>query len=138
MKLKKIELRFRAITTSFGEGLLRFFKNDFFKDISVQLLLIFSGIFLVFSWIVSLYFFEQSDYLVPLRFSSFIGFFELGQWYRLYELTFFYSVIVFINFFLATVIYKKDKFLSYIFLASNLFISLIVLMLIYNFGKALN
>lgn len=138
MKIKKFELRLRAAVSSFGESFFVFFKSNFFRDITSQVFLVFSFLLLLVAWILSIYFFDYSEYLVPLRFSSFLGFFELGRWYRLYELTIFYTLVVFLNLFLGSVIYKKDKFLSYIILSSNIFISLIVLVLIFNFGKVVN
>jgi len=120
---------------SVGKKALGFTGSPYFRDITTQLILIPTlGLFLTV-WVLSFYYFKVTHYLVPLRYSSFLGVFELGQWHRSYELPLFFSLCFLLNLILAGTIYKKDKFLAYILTASNIFIALIVLTVIINFGR---
>lgn len=138
MKIKRIELDIKARLNYFWEKVFNHVKSPFFKDVSAQLLLIATFVLVLVAWIFSFYYFRATSYLVPLRYSSFLGFFDLGRWYQLYELPFFFTLCIILNTFLGNIIYKKDKFLAYIVVASNIFIALIAITLILNFGRALN
>jgi hypothetical protein len=135
MKIKKIDLNFRAKVNPFFERILGHVQSPYFKDTVTQLFIIPTVILFLAAWIFSLYYFRATKYLVPLKYSSFLGVFELGRWYQSYEIIFFATICVFINFFLANVIYKKDRFLAHVITASNIFISLVVITIIINFGR---
>lgn len=138
MKIKKIEFKIKSKIDPLKTKFYSHVKSSFLKDISVQLLLLPVVSLLAASWIFSIYYFKSESYLVPLRYSSFLGFFQLGRWYQSYELPAFYTLVIILNIILGNIIYKKDKFLAYIIVASNIFISLVVLAIIVNFGKAIN
>lgn len=135
MKIKKISLNLRARLGPAGKKVLSCVKGPYFRDITTQLILIPTlGLFLAV-WVLSIYYFKVTHHLVPLRYSSFLGVFELGQWYRSYELPLFFSICFLLNLVLASAIYKRDKFLAYILTASNIFIALIVLTVVINLGR---
>jgi hypothetical protein len=74
-------------------------------------------------WIYCFFSFTPTDYLVPLRYNSFLGVTSLGAWYQLYLVPLILLITYLINGFLASVAYKKDKLLAYILLGINIFTS---------------
>lgn len=135
MNFKKLELKIRAKINPAKEWSYSHIKSAYFKDSATQLLLIPTFTLLVAVWILSLYYFKVSNYMIPVRYSSFLGVMDLGRWYQVYEIPLFLTLCVVINVVLANVIYKKDKFLGYIVTASNIFIALVVITVIINFGR---
>ncbi|MDD3678977.1 MAG: hypothetical protein PHT36_01900 [Patescibacteria group bacterium] len=138
MKIKKIDFNFRAKINPLIERLGSHIRSPYFKDTITQLFILPTLALSLASWIFSLYFFKVTKYLVPLRYSSFLGFSRIGKWYESYELVIFMTICVLINLFLANVVYKKDKFLAHIITASNIFITLVVITMIINFGRIIN
>lgn len=138
MKIKKIDLKIRARITPLRERLYSHIKSAFFRDTTAQLLAL-PGIFLmVVAWILSFYYFQSSEYMLPTRYSSFLGVTNLGYWYNLYQLPFFLSLVSLINIVLANLIYKKDKFVSYILVSTNIFVAIIVIAIVISFGTLIN
>lgn len=135
MKIKNFELKIKAKVNPLKERVYFHIKSKYFKDSITQLLLIPTFTLFVAVWVLSLYYFRISNYLVPLKYSSFLGVVDLGRWYQSYELPLFLTLCLIINIVLANVIYKKDKFLGYIITASNMFLTLIVIIIIINFGR---
>lgn len=137
MKIKKIELNLKSKINPLKEKALSHVKSSFFRDSAVQLLLILIAALFIAAWVLAIYYFRVGSYLVPLRYSSFLGFFELGRWYQSYEMIVFFTLCVFLNIILGNVVYKKDKFLAYIVVSSNIFIALVVITLVVNFGRTI-
>jgi hypothetical protein len=75
--------------------------------------------------------------LCPCVTAASLVFFELGRWYQSYEMIVFFTLCVFLNIILGNVVYKKDKFLAYIVVSSNIFIALVVITLVVNFGRTI-
>lgn len=138
MKIKKIELNIRARINPIRDKALGHIKSSYFRDTATQLLLIPSVSFMLIAWIMALYFFRISDYLVPLKYNTFLGVINLGHWYELYQLPIFLSICFPVNVLLAKAIYDKDKFLAYILTASNIFLTLVSLVTIINFGRIIS
>jgi len=135
MKVKKIDIKIRAKITPLKEKVIDHIKSKYFKDTATQLLLIPSFALLIAVWILALYYFQASEYLVPLKYNSFLGVLNIGSWYELYQLPIFLTLCFGVNLTLGKIIYEKDKFVGYILAASNIFLALIVLVLVINFGK---
>lgn len=110
------------------------FDRPFFRDLSVRIVLTVSGIIFLSVWILSLFKFQPRDFLVPIRYNSFLGVTALGNWYDLYRIPGIMTMCFVLNFILALATYKKDKMISYIFIASNIFIAVIALTITINFG----
>lgn len=138
MTLKKLEINIRAKLNPSKERILTHIKSSFFRDTVTQLLLIPSFFLLLAAWVLSLYYFRVSEYLVPLRYNSFAGVFGLGNWYDLYLIPAILTVCFLSNIFLAKTIYDKDKFLGYILTASNIFLTVVAITIIINFGRLLS
>lgn len=135
MKIKKIEIGLRAKFKPHKEAVLKHIKNSFFRDIITQLLLIPSVFLLLAAWILSIYYFRATEYLVPLRYNSFVGVFSLGNWYDSYIIPAILTTCFAANVFLGKKIYEKDKFLGYILVATNIFLAIVATVVIVNFGK---
>lgn len=135
MKIKKLEINLRAKFNPRKDALLRHVKNPFFRDTVTQLLLIPSILLLLAAWVLSIYYFRVSEYLVPLRYNSFIGVISLGHWYESYLMPLLLTTCFIANIILGKKIYEKDKFLGYILVATNIFLAIVAIVIIVNFGK---
>jgi hypothetical protein len=138
MKIKKIEINFRARVHPLRERILAHIKSPFFRDTVTQLLLIPSVFLTLTAWILAIYHFGYSDYLVPQRYNSFLGVYSLGQWYDSYVIPALLTVCLLANVTLGKKFYEKDKFLGYILVASNIFLAIVVVTVIINFGRLLD
>jgi hypothetical protein len=135
MKIKKIEIGLRARFTPQREAILKHIKSKFFRDVITQLLLIPSIFLLLAAWVLAIYYFRASEYLVPLRYNSFVGVYSLGNWYDAYIIPVVTTTSFVANVLLGKTIYQKDKFLGYILLATNIFLAIVGIVVIINFGK---
>lgn len=135
MKIKKIEIGLRAKFAPQREALLRHIKSPFFRDTVTQLLLIPSVFLLLAAWVLAIYFFKATEYLVPLRYNSFVGVFRLGHWFNAYLIPAILTTCFIANVVLGKKIYQKDQFLGYILVATNIFLAIVGVVIIYNFGK---
>lgn len=135
MKIKKFEIGLRAKFNPQKEAVLKHVKGHYFRDVITQLLLIPSVFLLLAAWIISIYFFRPTEYLIPLRYNSFVGVFSLGNWYDAYIIPVILTVCFLANVWLGKTIYEKDKFLGYILVATNIFLAIVGLVVIYNFGR---
>ncbi|MDD3480717.1 MAG: hypothetical protein PHW75_00605 [Patescibacteria group bacterium] len=138
MKFKKIELNIKARVNPIRTRAISHIKSNYFRDTATQLLLIPSISFMVVALVMAIYFFRISEYLVPLRYNTFLGVISLGHWYELYQLPIFLTICFIVNILLAKVIYERDKFLAYIITASNIFLTLVTLVTIINFGRIIS
>jgi hypothetical protein len=75
MKIKKLELNLKSKINPIKEKALSHVKSSFFRDSAVQLLLIVIATLFIAAWVLAIYYFRVGSYLVPLRYSSFLGFF---------------------------------------------------------------
>ncbi len=137
MKVKKLELNIRARVAPLKERVLVHIKSEFFRDTVTQLLLIPIVLEVIGAWVLAIYFFQISEYLVPTRYNSFLGVFSLGNWYDLYLIPLLFTVCVVSNVFLGKAFYNRDKFLGYILTASNLFLGIVATTIIISFGRLL-
>ena len=135
MKIKKIEINLRAKISPKKEALNKHIKSPFFRDTVTQLLLIPSVFLLLAGWILAIYYFSASEYMIPLRYNSFMGVLALGKWYDIYIIPLVLTTCFLVNVVLANTIYQKDKFLGYILVATNIFLTLVAMVVIINFGK---
>lgn len=137
-KSRKIDFKIRAFLAPTKEFFSSHLKGKFFSDISVQLFLIVGAFVLLLIWAFSFYYFRVGDFLVPTKYNSFWGTISLGNWFNLYEMPLFFTLVFIVNILLGKAIFEKDKFLGYILVLSNIFIGIIVLVNVINFGRFLN
>jgi hypothetical protein len=121
--MRKFELFLRAFLKGKKEKMPKFLREEFTRDINVRVLFILFGIIFVIIWIFAFLRFQPSDYMVPVRYNTFLGVTQLGNWYDLYYVPVIMAFCALLNLVLANVIYTKDKMISYIFLGSNIFIA---------------
>lgn len=132
--MNKIDIFIKDIKENLKSHLPKVLEYPFFGDFTNRVLLVLSSALLLAVWIVALYRFRPSDFLVPVRYSSFFGVTQLGSWYDLYAVPLIMTFCIFLNLFLGYTMYQKDKMISYIFVGSAAFISAISLIIVINFS----
>lgn len=130
--MKNFEIRTRAFSKGLKEKLPNVFKLEFGQDINIRVMIVIFAILLSIIWIFSFIRFQPSDFMVPLRYNSFLGVTQLGFWYNLYSVPVFLTLCSFLNLVLAEVIYKKDRMISYILVGSNIFLAAASLAVVIN------
>ena len=132
--MKKIEITSRAFLKNIKEKMPQIFKEEFLSDINVRVMFVVSGVIFVATWIFALVKFQPSDYMVPLRYNSFLGVTLLGNWYNLYFVPLILTFCIILNIILANFTYKNDKTISYILVGSNIFLAVSGLAVVINLG----
>lgn len=132
--MKNFEIRARAFVKAVKESFPRFVKEDFFSDINVRVMVFVSGVIFVIMWIFAIVKFQPSEFLVPTRYNTFLGVTALGNWYQLYFLPLVLTFCVTLNLILANFTYQKDKMIAYILVGVNIFLSVVTLAAVVNFG----
>lgn len=135
---KKYEVIIRDITNRWKIKLTKLLNREYLSDINVRVMLTIAGIIVLAVWLVAIFRFQPSDFMVPTRYNSFLGVTGIGNWYDLYYVPGVMSLCSLINFFLGSVLYSKDKMVSYIFVGVNIFLSVIALIVIINFSILVN
>jgi hypothetical protein len=134
----RIEIIWRSIFKRSSERLLNILSREYLKDTNVRVMLGVAGILMLTSWLVAVFRFQPSDFLVPVRYNSFLGVTELGNWYDLYYVPGVMTLCVVLNTLLGSVVYKKDKMIGYILLAANIFVSALAMIVVINFSQLVN
>lgn len=135
---KKHEIIIRDLTNRWKLKLTKLLNREYLSDINVRVMLTITGIIVLVVWLVAIFRFQPSDFMVPTRYNSFLGVTGIGSWYDLYYVPGVMSLCSLINFFLGSVLYSKDKMVSYIFVGANIFLSIIALIVIINFSILVN
>jgi hypothetical protein len=133
--MNKIDLYFKSLIGLLKKKLIKNFESPYFKDDVIKTTLIFTGLIFFIVWGLAFFYFKITNYMVPIRYNSFFGVTELGSWYDLYRLPIYFTIILIINLILAKALYKKEKLISYILTATTIFIGILVMLLIFNFGR---
>ncbi len=128
----KFEVKTRHITNRLKNRIVGFFSKDFLKDLPARLILITGAILVFVVWLVAVFRFPVSEYLVPIRYNSFLGVTELGSWYELFRVPAFITLCLILNLILANAVFAKDKMISYIFLGINIFLAISALTVVIN------
>lgn len=102
-----------------------FVQEDFSRDLTVRILAFLAVVAIAVIWIFSVLSFPPAEYLVPLRYNSFLGVTSLGSWYELYAVPSILVLLFILNAILAHTAYKKDKMISYILLGTNIFLAIV-------------
>jgi hypothetical protein len=132
--MRKIDIKIKHRVDKIRENAPRFIVTEFVQDHAVQLLLFGSLILILSSWVVGFIRFVPSEYDIPLRYDSFLGVTRLGSWYELYRIPFIATLVFAVNYFLGSLLYKKDKMLGYIMAGAVFFVSILALIVTINLG----
>lgn len=132
--MNKINIILKETGANLRSHIPKIFERPFFMDRYVQVVLGVSGLLFAATWIIALVRFRPSDFLVPVRYNSFLGVTQLGNWYGLYQVPLIMTLCLILNILLGNVIYKKDKMIGYIFAASGIFITVVALVITINFS----
>lgn len=132
--MNKIDIFIKNIKENLKSHLPKIFEQPFFSDFTNRVILGVSGILFLSTWLLALFRFQPSDFLVPIRYSSFFGVTQLGNWYDLYAVPLVMTFCIILNLLLGRTIYQRDKMISYIFVGSTAFISAISLVVVINFS----
>lgn len=133
--MKKYDIIFKSKIEGLKKAVPNILIEDFTKDKANQGMLFIIGVLFAVVWIFSLYQFRVSDFLVPVRYNSFLGVTEIGKWFDLYRIPLFFTISIITNLLLANLIYKKDRMISYILIGINVFLGLISFVLVLNFSN---
>lgn len=101
--------------------------NRFFKDRLVSVSLLLSLILNFIGWLILSFVFRPQPELIPLHYNIYFGIDFLGPWYWIFILPTLGLLINFINFFLASLLYRKEKIISYFLVVFSSFIQLLLL-----------
>lgn len=112
-----------------------FLKEEFLRDKANQGMLLVSLSLLLAVWVFSIFSFKVTDFLVPVKYSSFLGVTKVGNWYELYRIPVYLTVATAINLSLANLIYKKDRMITYILVGANIFLGMVSAVLVFNFSR---
>lgn len=132
--MNKIDIFIKDVKENVKSHLPEIFGRPFLKDFVNRVLLAISGILASGTWVLAFLRFQPSDFLVPVRYSSFFGVTQLGNWYDLYTVPAVMTFCIALNLLLGYIIYQKDKMITYIFLGSTAFISAVSLIVVINFS----
>lgn len=130
----KTDIYIKHKLEKYKSNLPKFLAETFLADHSVQLMLFFTLVLVLSSWIVAFLRFQPSEFQVPLRYDSFLGVTRLGRWYELYRLPLIATAVLIFNIFLGNLTYKKDKMLGYILVGTTIFVAILALIVTINFG----
>lgn len=119
--MANIKISTKAFIRRTTDNLKNLPSEEFTRDFAVRTLAIIGLIMLVVVWIYSILSFPPADFLVPLRYNSFLGVTALGAWYQLYTVPVLLLLIFIVNIFLAHSAYGKDKMVSYILMGASIF-----------------
>jgi hypothetical protein len=135
---KKFEIILRNTAARIAERSPKIFGREFLKDTNIRVILVITGVLILTTWLVSLFRFQPSDYMVPTRYNSFLGVTQLGSWYDLYYVPGIMTLCFFLNTYLGNVVYKIDKMVGYILLGANIFVSGLALIVVINLSRLAN
>lgn len=128
----KFEVKTRHISNRLKSKIVGFFSRDFLQDLPARIILITGAVLVLVVWLVAIFRFSVSEYQVPIRYNSFLGVTELGNWYELYRVPAFITLCLILNLILANAVFAKDKMISYIFLGINIFLAIAALTVVIN------
>jgi hypothetical protein len=135
---KKFEIMWRNAISRMAERFPKIFGQEFLKDINIRVILGISGVLVLTTWLFAAFRFQPSDYMVPVRYNSFLGVTQLGNWYDLYYVPGIMSLCVLLNTYLGNVVYKIDKMVGYIMVGANIFVSGFALIVVINLSRLVN
>lgn len=101
-------------------------RSPFRKERFFGYLLIATGVLIAANFLYLSFNFRSEGVIFPLRYNYLFGIVKTGNWGSLYILPFLALIIAGINIFFSHFFYKKDKLISYVFLAINIFICIII------------
>jgi hypothetical protein len=125
---------FKRLSTNFLSSIGR----EYFSDINVRVMLFIAGATLLATWLVAIFRFTPSTFMVPIRYNSFLGVTQIGNWYDLYYVPVVSTFCYFLNMCLGGVVYKKDKMVGYILIAASIFVAVFALIIVINFSILVN
>jgi hypothetical protein len=102
--------------------------NQYFQNRSC-LFLFFSAVLLnIVIWILLYLKIKPSSYPVPLHFTIYFGIDVIDNWYNIFVIPLLGLLFCIINFFLAALVFKKERILSYFLNSISLFIQILLIL----------
>jgi hypothetical protein len=135
---KKLEIILRNASLRVVERFPKVFGREFVKDTNIRVILALTGVLIITTWLIAFFRFQPSDYMVPIRYNSFLGVTSLGNWYDLYYVPGIMTLCFILNTYLGNVVYKIDKMVGYILLGANIFVSGYALIVVINLSLLAN
>ncbi len=94
-------------------GVFKKVNNIFFGDKFLLSAFIFSLVINIFLWLWLYLTVSPKELPVPLHYNIYFGIDLIGEWYKIFFIPFSGFVILFINFLISFIIYRKQKIISY-------------------------
>lgn len=135
---KKFEILLRSYSNRLTLRFPKIFGREYLKDVNIRVLLTLTGLLVLVTWLVAVFRFQPNYYMVPTRYNSFLGVTTLGYWYDLYYIPGIMTLCVAINTYLASVVFRVDKMVSYILLGANIFVSVFAMIAVINLSRLVN
>ncbi|MCL5094317.1 MAG: hypothetical protein M1355_04250 [Patescibacteria group bacterium] len=111
---------------------------SFLDNFTFTGILIFGAIFNITLLFIIFLGIKPSTNLIQLRFDSFYGVTETGNWYEFYFIYFISLLVFLVNSFLAIYFYAKEKLISYFLLVTNIAIQIFLTIQALNFINLIN
>jgi|GEM_PF-1369711 len=99
--------------------------QSFLQEKSFKYILMAVGVLLVVNLSFVVTHIKPDQTSIPLKYNYLFGIVRTGSWVGTFLILFILVLIVGFNIFLAEYFYRKDKFLTYIFLGINIFLCII-------------
>ena len=135
--MANLKITIKSLFRRFSEYLKNLPSQEFTRDFTIRTLAIAGAILLTVIWIFSILSFPPADFLVPLRYNSFLGVTALGAWYELYIVPLILLFVYFLNIGLAHTAYVKDKMVAYILMGTNIFVMVCGAAVVANLAQVL-
>jgi hypothetical protein len=134
----RYEIVFRDYFKRLSGSLFSSMGREYLKDINVRVMLAFSAALLLAVWLVAIFRFYPSNFMVPVRYNSFLGVTQLGNWHDLYYIPGVSTFCFLLNTLLGGIVYKKDKMVGYILITASIFVAIFALIVVTNFSILVN
>ena len=119
--MASIKIHLNTAKSNIGRTLVRLLSEEFLRDTTVRVIGGVGFALLALIWIYAIFSFAPTDYLVPLRYNSFLGVTLLGSWYQLYFVPGILLLLALLNGILASITYSRDKLVAYSLLGITVF-----------------
>lgn len=101
--------------------------NFFFRDKLIIICLVITFVTNLIIWLVLYYKIKPNPEPIPLHYNIYFGIDLIGQWYKIYFIPGFGFLIFFINLLLSSIIYKREKIISYFLVLATCIAQIVLL-----------
>ncbi|HVE80767.1 MAG TPA: hypothetical protein VNA68_01345 [Candidatus Dormibacteraeota bacterium] len=110
-------------------------EHPLFRDRISQIAIGLAIVFSIATVLAAITQIKQTDYPVPVHYSSLVGFDKVGKWYENYQIVFFSLVATFVNTLLAAKSFRRNRVASFFLLSGSVVVSLFCLIISVAFAS---